>query len=74
MGIIEVDMFEQDIDSVDHPEASRLKSLLEEVAMDFECKLDFFSVEKGIVSFSFDSDVLMAEIIKVLQNGRNDQH
>ncbi|MBW1996702.1 MAG: hypothetical protein JRJ29_01920 [Deltaproteobacteria bacterium] len=69
MGTIEVDMFSEEVDSPDHPEAVKLKNLLEEVAEEYGCELVFFGIEKGTVSFSFDSDELMAEIIKVLQQG-----
>ena len=67
MGTIEVDMFSEDVDSPDHPEASILKTLLEQVADDYDCELLSFHVEKGTVSFSFDSDELTAEILKILQ-------
>ncbi|MBW2066412.1 MAG: hypothetical protein JRJ03_15995 [Deltaproteobacteria bacterium] len=69
MGTIEVDMFSEEVDSPDHPEAVRFRNLLEEVAEEYDCELVFFAVEKGTVSFSFDSEELMAEIIKILQRG-----
>ena len=73
MGTIEVDMFSEDVDSPDHPEASILKTLLEQVADDYDCELLSFHVEKGTVSFSFDSDELTAEILKILQETNSDE-
>ncbi len=70
MGVIEIDMFGESVDGTDHPEAAEFRRILEEVADEYDCHLDFFSVEKGTVSFCFDSDLLMADIIKVLRDGR----
>ena len=67
MSIIEVDLFGENVDSLTHPEAVKFKKLLEAVADEYDCELLFFEVEGGTVSFSFDSDELTAEILKVLQ-------
>lgn len=66
-GVIEVDIFSEDVDSELHPEVRRFRRLLEEVAREYNCTLTFFEVEKGTVSFSFDNDELMSKIIKILQ-------
>ena len=66
-GIIEVDMFAEDVNGADHPEAATLKLLLEQVADEYECTLLSFNVSRGTASFSFDSDLLTAEILKILQ-------
>jgi hypothetical protein len=71
-GIIEVDLFSKDVESADHPEAKRFKRLLRNVAKEYRCKLTSFDVEHGTVSFSFDSDVLVAEILRILDNKRED--
>jgi len=67
-GIIEVDMFSSEVSSEDHPEAIAFKKILLEVAEEYECELLLFEVRLGTVSFSFDSDELMADILKILQN------
>jgi hypothetical protein len=67
MGIIEVDYFPEEVDSPDHPEAIILRTLLEQVADDYDCELLSFHVDRGTVSFSFDSDELAADILKTLQ-------
>ena len=67
-GIIEVDLFSRDVDSADHPEARKFKKLLKVVAKEYGCKLTSFDVEHGTVSFSFDSDVLIAEILRILES------
>jgi hypothetical protein len=71
-GIIEVDLFSWDVDSADHPEARKFKKLLNVVAKEYRCKLTSFDVEHGTVSFSFDSDVLVAEILKILETKHGD--
>jgi hypothetical protein len=65
-GVIEVDLFSEEVDSEDHPEASQFKEMLEEAAADYGCELMSFEVKKGTVSFSFDDDVLTAEILNML--------
>ena len=67
MGIIEVEMFSADVDSTEHPVAESFKELLEEIAEQYRCRLVYFDVQGGMVSFSFDNDELTAEILKILQ-------
>ena len=67
MGIIEVDMFSQDVNDPQHPVAESFRELLGEVADQYGCNLLSFSVQRGVVSFSFDNDELMANIVKILQ-------
>ena len=66
-GVIEVDLFDEDVNSPDHPEVMKFKKLLLEVAEEYHCRLLSFEVEAGTVSFAFDSDVLMAKILRLLQ-------
>jgi hypothetical protein len=66
-GVIEVDLFSEEVDSPTHPEAVKFKKLLEQVAGEYHCKLTSFDVAHGTVSFSFDDDGLIAEILKVLR-------
>ena len=66
MGVIEVEMFSEDVDDPEHPVAESFRELLEEVAEEYECHLESFEVSHGTVSFSFDSDELTANILKIL--------
>ena len=66
-GVIEVDLFSEDVDTPDHPQAASFRALLEDVASEYNCNLLLFEVDHGTVAFSFDSDELMAEILKILQ-------
>jgi hypothetical protein len=66
MGVIEVEMFSQDVDDIEHPVAASFKELLEQVAEEYDCHLESFEVSQGLVSFSFDNDELEAEILKIL--------
>ena len=66
-GAIEVDLFPEEVDGPDHPEALRFRSLLERVADDYNCHLVWFRVNRGTVSFAFDDDVLTAEILRELE-------
>ena len=66
-GFFEVDLFPAEVDSPDHPYAAQFKEMLESVAREYSCELLSFEVHEGTVSFSFDSDVLTAEIIEILE-------
>ena len=70
MGIIEVDLFSEDVGSTDHPEALLFRKLLEQVADEYDCNLLSFEIDQGTASFSFDSDELTAEILKTLEEGQ----
>ena len=72
-GLIEVDLFPEDVDSLEHPEVISFRELLEDVALEYHCRLLFFEIEQGTVSFFFDSDDLMTDIMKILQNGSQSQ-
>ena len=65
-GLIEVDLFSEEVDSLEHPEVIRLRALLEDVAIGYHCHLLFVEIKRGTVSFSFDSDELMTKILKIL--------
>jgi hypothetical protein len=65
-GYVEVDLFAEDVDTLDHPLVKGFKALLEEVAEDYHCSLTSFQIDQGTVTFSFDDDVLMAEIVRIL--------
>ena len=67
MGMFEVDLFPEEVNSADHPEARKLRKVLEAVARDFQCELLSFEVDHGTVSFVFDSEELNAEILRVLE-------
>ena len=67
MGVIEIDLFPEDVNTELHPEVRRFRRLLEEVGREYHCRLTFFEVENGTISFSFDNDELMTKIIRILQ-------
>ncbi len=67
IGAIEVDLFSEEVDTADHPEALRFRALLEQVADDYDCSLVWFDVAQGTVTFAFDDDVLTADIIRELE-------
>ncbi len=71
-GIIEVDLFSGDVDGADHPEARKFRKLLKDVAREYGCRLTSFDVVQGTVSFSFDNDLLVAEILRVLETEHGD--
>jgi hypothetical protein len=72
-GFIEVDMFPEEIDSEDHPDVSRFRELLEAVADEYHCSLVTFEIDSGTVIFSFDSDELMADIVNILKNEKQNK-
>lgn len=68
-GLIEIDLFPAEVNSLEQPEVRRFRELLEDVALEYYSRLLFFDIERGTVRFSFDSDQLMADILRILQNG-----
>ncbi|HDZ23497.1 MAG TPA: hypothetical protein ENH70_03040 [Desulfobacteraceae bacterium] len=66
-GVIEVDLFPENVNSASHPDAVRFKKTLDSVVEEYRCNLITFEVREGTVSFSFDSEALMADILKILQ-------
>ena len=66
-GVIEVDLFEEEVNDSDHPEAQKFRLLLEQVADDHDCELTFFQIDKVTVCFAFDSEELMTKIINIMQ-------
>jgi hypothetical protein len=65
-GSFEVDLFPEEVDSADHPYAAQFREILESVASEYDCTLLSFDVNKGTVTFSFDSDELTAEVLQIL--------
>ncbi|MDQ1335336.1 MAG: hypothetical protein QG552_2286 [Thermodesulfobacteriota bacterium] len=65
-GSFEVDLFPEEVDSPDHPYAAQFREILEGVAREYACTLISFEVDKGTVTFSFNSDELTAEILQIL--------
>ncbi len=72
-AVIEIDMFPEEVNSMDHWEVVHFKGVLEEVAEEYHCRLVSFEISEGTVVFSFDSDELMANILSILQNDSKDQ-
>jgi len=66
-GSFEVDLFSPEVDGEDHPYANQFKDILESVAEQYGCELISFEVNKGTVTFSFDSDRLNDEILELLK-------
>ena len=67
-GFVEVDLFPDDVNDPDHPEAVRFREILEAVAEEYECRLTSFDVTEGTAVFSFDSHELMADIVRILRD------
>ncbi|MFC1580883.1 hypothetical protein ACFL4N_08225 [Thermodesulfobacteriota bacterium] len=67
-GVVEVDLFPEDVNDKDHPEVVKFMELLLYVAEEYSCELVSFEIEKGTVSFSFDSNELTANILRVFQD------
>ncbi len=70
-GYIEVDLFSPDIDDFNHPKVVKFKKLLEDVAHEYNCNLTYFEIKHGTVTFSFDSEELIAEVLRILINGQD---
>jgi len=72
-SLIEVDMFSEEVNSLEHPEVLHFRDVLEEVSLEYHCRLTYFDIQKGTVIFAFDSEKLTADILKILQNDGQDQ-
>ena len=66
-GVIEIDMFPEDVSNLDHPEVVKLRSILEDLTERYGCSLNYFDIENGTVIFSVDNDELLAEILRILE-------
>ena len=66
-SFFEVEMFQAEVDSPEHPYAAQFREMLENVAGEYRCTLLSFEVREGTVTFSFDSDELNAEILDILK-------
>ena len=66
-GVIEVDLFEKEVNDIKHPDVMAFKMMLEDVAEEYDCSLTVFEISHGTVCFAFDSDILMAEILGILK-------
>jgi hypothetical protein len=67
-GVIEVDLFSEEVDEPNHPEVLRFRALLEDVADEYGCSLVSFELHKGTISFSFDDDAVTGKILKLLRD------
>jgi len=67
-GFIEVDMFPEEINSLDDPQVIDFKRVLLEVAEEYDCFLTSFEIHNGTVTFSFNNDELTSEILTILQH------
>ena len=72
-AFIEIDMFPEEVNSLDHWEVVYFKGVLEEVADEYRCRLVHFEVDRGTVIFSFDDDKLMANILNILRDDSKDK-
>jgi len=72
-AFIEIDMFPEEVNSMDHWEVVHFRGVLEEVADEYRCRLVHFEIDRGTVIFSFDSDELMANILNILQDDSKDK-
>jgi len=72
-AFIEIDMFPEEVDSMDHWKVVYFKGVLEEVAEEYRCSLVHFEIDRGTVTFSFNSDELMANILNILQDDSKDK-
>jgi hypothetical protein len=67
-GVIEVDLFDKDVNREDHPEVLKFKKVLLEVAAGLSTRsFSALRCAKERSRSAFDSDELTAEILNVLQ-------
>jgi hypothetical protein len=66
-GFIEIDLFPEDVDSLDHPDVVGFREVLENAANAYDCSVLSFEIDHGTVAFALDSEALVAEILRVLE-------
>ena len=67
-GAFEIEIFPQEVDSLDHPFVTQFKEILEDLSYEYNCSLTSFTIDKGTVEFSFDNDEITAEIVNILKD------
>jgi hypothetical protein len=55
-GFFVIKLFAQEINSLEHPNVQKLKSLVESIGQKFNSKLATFKISHGVVSFKFDKE------------------
>jgi hypothetical protein len=68
MAALSLTMFAKDTNTVDVPYVSAFRHVLEQIAQDYGSSLIYFSVEHGMVSFSFDNEHVLYDIMEDIRD------
>lgn len=67
MGIISMQLFSEDVDSLEHPDVREFVAILERMAEVYGCHLMSFAIQNGVVMFAFDSEEITGDILEDLE-------
>jgi len=63
MGMMALNLFSEDVDSLDDPRVQEFKSLLENMANAYKTKLRTFAIHKGKVIFSVNDEEMCNDLL-----------
>lgn len=63
MGMIALNLFSEDVDSLNNPRVQEFKSLLENMADAYKTKLRTFAIHKGKVIFSVNDEEMCDDLL-----------
>lgn len=68
MPTVTIEIFDETVRNTDHPEAVRLRLVLQDIAIEYGTQVDRFEVKNGVVTFRVGSKEMCAAIVRQLQS------
>lgn len=63
MPLIAMSLFPSDVDSLEHPEVTALRRMIEAGCAAFDCRMTSFAIKNGVVFVGVTSDEFATEIM-----------
>ena len=67
MGTIALNLFDKDVDSLDHPRVKEFLENLKKMADVYRCQVVRFAIDKGVVIFNIDNEEMCNDILNDLK-------
>lgn len=68
MGLIALNLFDKNVNSLENKLVQEFKGLLENTAKTYPCKLTYFAIKEGVVFFSLDSQEAINDFLANLKD------